>query len=160
MSIEPQVLRQALGRYTTGVTIITCLDADGLAVGLTVNSFAALSLEPPLVLWSLRRVSPNLPAFEQASHFAVNVLTGQQVELSRRFTGPAADRFQDGPWSAGLGGAPLLADSLAVFECALDSQQEAGDHQLFIGRVLRLSQQAEPPLVFQSGHYRQLGEVL
>jgi flavin reductase (DIM6/NTAB) family NADH-FMN oxidoreductase RutF len=160
MSIEPQVLRQALGRYTTGVTIITCLDADGLAVGLTVNSFAALSLEPPLVLWSLRRVSPSLPAFEQASHFAVNVLTRQQVELSRRFTGPAADRFQAGQWSAGLGGAPLLADSLAVFECALDSQQVAGDHQLFIGRVLRLAQQAEPPLVFQSGHYRQLGEVL
>ncbi len=158
--IDAKALRTALGRFTTGVTIATCRDAAGAAVGLTANSFNALSLEPPLVLWSLRRVSPALPAFQQASHFAINVLAEAQVALSRRFASQVPDRFAEGQWAEGEGGAPVLAGCAAVFECALHHQQVAGDHVLFIGQVLRLHEAALPPLIFQAGHYRLLGEIL
>jgi len=160
--LSPQVLRGALGRFATGVSIITCLDAAGARVGLTANSFGALSLAPPLVLWSLRKVSPSLPAFEVASHFAVNVLAETQVELSRRFAAPQVGKgkFDEGTWSVGLGGAPVLAGCAAVFECERVTTHEGGDHRLFIGRVLRLADIATAPLIFQGGHYHMLGEVL
>lgn len=154
------VLRAALGRFATGVTIVCCRALDGSPVGLTANSFSALSLQPALVLWSLRAASPTLPAFMAASHFAVNVLAENQVDLSRRFASPMADKFAEGLWSEGLGGAPLLAGCAAVFECEQVSAQTAGDHVLFIGRVLRVSEAPLTPLVFQSGHYRMLGEIL
>ena len=156
------VLRVALGRFATGVTIITCVDAGGGRVGLTATSFGALSLEPPLVLWSLRRSSPRLLAFEAASHFAINVLAETQVELSRRFAAPNAGggRFDEGAWRPGLGGAPVLAGCAAVFECVKVTAQDGGDHRLYIGRVLRLADIAVAPLVFQGGHYHMLGEVL
>lgn len=155
-------LRAALGRFATGVSIITCLDDAGARVGLTANSFSALSLDPPLVLWSLRVASPSLPAFESASHFAVNVLAETQVELSRRFATPLAGqrKFDEGAWAAGLGGAPVLAGCAAVFECERIAAHEGGDHRIFIGRVLRLADLAIAPLIFQGGHYHMLGEVL
>ena len=155
-----QSLRSALGRYGTGVTIITCLDSAGSALGLTANSFGALSLEPPLVLWSLRLVSPSLTAFMAARYFAVNVLAETQVDLSRRFASTVADKFAEGAWAPGQGGAPVLAGCAAVFECETQSHQLAGDHVLFIGRVLRLADLAVAPLLFQGGHYRMAGEIL
>ncbi|MFO1271128.1 MAG: flavin reductase family protein [Rubrivivax sp.] len=158
--ITPRTLRNALGRFATGVTIITCLDAQGERVGLTANSFNALSLEPPLVLWSLRRQSPSLAAFEAASHWVVNVLAETQVELSRRFASAVADKFERGPWTPGLGGAPVLAGAAAVFECERHALHDGGDHRLFVGRVRRLADGALAPLLFHSGHYRMLGEVL
>lgn len=158
--VDPRQLRSALGRFTTGVTIVTCCDALGQFVGLTANSFNSLSVDPPLVLWSLRSVSPSVAAFEAAPRFAVNVLAEAQVDLSRRFASKAEDRFAEGAWALGEHGAPVLAGSAAVFECELVSQQVAGDHRLFIGRVLACTESALPPLVFQAGHYHLLGEVL
>ncbi len=158
--LTPLALRGALGRFATGVTIITCIDGDGQPIGLTANSFASLSLDPPLVLWSLRQASSSLPAFAAARHFAVNVLAETQVELSRRFAASVTDKFADGGWSSGIGGVPVLGGCCAVFECAVDSQQIVGDHTLFIGRVLRLADGAVAPLLFQGGHYRMLGEIL
>ena len=155
-----QSLRGALGRFGTGVTIITCLDAAGSPLGLTANSFGALSLEPPLVLWSLRQASPSLTAFMAARYFAVNVLAETQVDLSRRFASTVADKFAEGVWAPGQGGAPVLAGCAAVFECRTESHQLAGDHVLFIGRVLRLADLAVAPLLFQGGHYRMAGEIL
>jgi flavin reductase (DIM6/NTAB) family NADH-FMN oxidoreductase RutF len=153
-------LRTALGRFATGVTIISCRADDGSPVGLTANSFNALSLQPPLVLWSLRHASPSLPDFRQARYFAVNVLAENQVELSRRFASKLDDKFAEGLWSDGLGGAPVLAGCAAVFECEQVSSQAAGDHVLFIGQVLGLSESAVAPLLFQAGHYHMLGEIL
>lgn len=158
--LDARQLRTALGRFATGVTIVTCVDAQGRSIGLTANSFNSLSLAPPLVLWSLREASPNLAAFAEAQRFAVNVLAEAQVELSRRFASPVDDRFAEGAWAQGEHGAPVLAGCAAVFECELVSQQTAGDHRLFIGRVLGFSESALPPLVFQGGHYHLLGEVL
>lgn len=154
------MLRQVLGRFATGVTIVTCRDAQGAPVGLTCNSFNALSLDPPLVLWSLRSASPSLAAFSATRHFAVNILAEAQVDLSRRFASPAVDKFAEGQWSDGEGGAPLLSGSAAVLECERTLQQPAGDHVLFVGRVLRLADLGLPPLVFHGGHYHLLGEIL
>ena len=156
----PQALRAALGRFATGVTIITCRNAQGEPVGLTANSFAALSLEPALVLWSLRLASSRLADFDGASHFAVNVLTEQQVGLSRRFASSAPDKFSEGRWSDGEGGAPVLAGSAAVFQCANESRQAVGDHVLYVGRVLQLASHDVQPLLFHAGHYRALGAPL
>lgn len=153
-------LRAALGRFATGVTIVACRSPAGEPVGLTANSFSALSLQPPLVLWSLRVTSPTLAAFVAAAHFSVNVLAEDQVDLSRRFASPLADKFAAGPWSDGVGGVPVLAGCAAVFECEQVSNQPAGDHLLFIGRVLSATESPVAPLVFQAGHYRMLGEIL
>lgn len=158
--LSPQQLRGALGRFATGVTIVTCRDAGGARVGLTANSFAALSLDPPLVLWSLRRESASLAAFVQARHFAINVLAESQIGLSRRFASREPDKFAEGLWSDGHGGAPVLGGCTAVFECEQQAQQQAGDHMLFIGRVLRLSDTPLAPLVFHAGRYHLLGEIL
>ena len=158
--MDAREFRNALGRFTTGVTIITCLDASGQPVGLTANSFNSLSLDPPLLLWSLRSASPSTAAFEAAPRFAVNVLTESQVELSRRFAARSDDRFADVAWAQGDYGSPVLAGCAAVFECETLSHQIAGDHRLFIGRVLACVESPLPPLLFQAGHYRLLGEVL
>jgi flavin reductase (DIM6/NTAB) family NADH-FMN oxidoreductase RutF len=156
--LNPDELRRALGRFVTGVTIVTCRDADGNAVGLTANSFNALSLDPPLVLWSLRVSSSSIAAFTGASHFAVNVLAADQVELSRLFARPSSAKFDAGDWTDGQGGAPLLAGCVAVFECRRHSHHPAGDHLLFIGEVERLGGTTATPLVYHAGHYRTLSE--
>ena len=153
-------MRAALGGFATGVTVVTCCAEGGEAVGLTVSSFNALSLDPALVLWSLRLASPSLAAFDRASHFAINVLAESQVDLSRRFASGRPDKFDDGAWSAGVGGIPVLAGCVATFECVCWSRQTAGDHRLFIGQVLASSAQAVPPLVYHGGRYHLLGEIL
>jgi flavin reductase (DIM6/NTAB) family NADH-FMN oxidoreductase RutF len=111
-------------------------------------------------LWSRRRTSPSLTAFAGARHFAINILAESQVDLSRRFASPAPDKFAEGAWSAGLGGAPVLSGAAGVLECELSLQQTAGDHKLFIGQVQRLADLATAPLVFHGGHYHLLGEVI
>jgi 3-hydroxy-9,10-secoandrosta-1,3,5(10)-triene-9,17-dione monooxygenase reductase component len=157
---DARTLRAALGGFATGVTLVTCRGPAGEPVGLTVNSFNSLSLDPPLVLWSLRLASPSLALFDAAGHFAINVLAEGQVELSRRFASPVADKFDDALWHEGLAALPLLAGSAASFECERVSRQDAGDHRLYIGRVLRVQWQPVPPLLFHRGHYHLLGEVL
>jgi 3-hydroxy-9,10-secoandrosta-1,3,5(10)-triene-9,17-dione monooxygenase reductase component len=157
---ESAALRSALGRFATGVTLATCCDASGASVGLTVNSFGALSLEPPLVQWSLRCESPSLPAFRAAEHFAINVLTEAQIEVSRRFAAPHGKRFELGRWHAGRHGCPVLAGALAVFECALRSADRHGDHVLIIGEVLHHSAHSGPPLLFHASRYRRMGDPL
>ena len=158
--MDAQHLRLALGRFSTGVTIVTCVDAQGQRVGLTANSFNSLSLDPPLVLWSLRASSVALPLFTAAGRFAINVLSEAQVDLSRRFATRGEDKFAQGAWAMGEHGCPVLAGCSAVFECVTYAQHVVGDHTLFIGRVLACSETPLPPLVYQGGHYHLLGEVL
>lgn len=158
--MDKRRLRTALGRYTTGVTIVSCFDAAGARVGLTVNSFASLSLEPPLVMWALRRESPCLGSFEAAGCFAVNVLTEAQIGLSRRFSSIQEHRFTDSEWLTGAHGAPVLKDAAAVFECRTHAKHEGGDHRLFIGEVLAYIDSPCAPLVYRSAHYHRLGDVI
>jgi flavin reductase (DIM6/NTAB) family NADH-FMN oxidoreductase RutF len=158
--LDTRTLRKALGGFATGVTIVTCRDAQGAPIGLTVNSFNALSLEPPMILWSLRLASPSLAAFDRATHFAINVLAEAQVDLSRRFASAVSAKFDDVLWGEGLGGVPVLAGCAASFECELASHQAAGDHRLYLGRVLAAHAQAVSPLVYHGGRYHLLGEIL
>jgi 3-hydroxy-9,10-secoandrosta-1,3,5(10)-triene-9,17-dione monooxygenase reductase component len=153
MNMDPIALRNALGQYATGVAIVTTLDAEGRPTGLTVNSFASVSLDPPLVLWSLALTSACLPAFQACRHFAVNVLTADQVALSNRFATNGVDKFADVAWTPGLGGVPLLADVGAVFECANEARHAGGDHAIFIGRVERFVHGEPSPLIFHAGRY-------
>lgn len=157
---DPSALRHAFGRFATGVTVVTAVDAQGEPVGLTVNSFSSLSLDPPLLLWSLRRSSPSLQVFCTAPRFVVNVLAESHLEVSRTFASRVSHKFDGGPWERDAEGLPLLQGAAARFVCARQSHQEAGDHVLFIGRVLQMSETHEPPLLFQGGRYRRLGSAL
>jgi flavin reductase (DIM6/NTAB) family NADH-FMN oxidoreductase RutF len=145
--------RHALGRFATGIAVITTRTPDGKCEGLTANSFGAVSLEPPLVLWSLRQDAMSLPSFRRSRRFAVNVLAAHQRGISNHFARPAADKFEKVKWRPGLGGCPTLPDCLAWFECRRQRTIEAGDHVVFIGRVERFAWRAGDPLVFSCGRY-------
>ena len=151
-------LRHALGRFATGVTVITTLDPDGGPVGLTANSFSAVSLDPPLVLWCLRRHAPSLGLFQASGRFAVNVLSADQDEVAQRFARRSDDKFTGVAHTAGLGGCPLIGGSIAIFECDVEATPEGGDHVIFIGRVMRAAFRDGEPLVFSSGRYRRLAD--
>lgn len=152
-STDPRLLRQALGRFATGVTVITTRTPDGKYEGLTANSFSAVSLDPPLVLWSLRLASPSLPGFKEAGHFVVNVLSAEQSQTSRHFATPRHDKFENVVFSPGIAGCPLLDGSLAIFECRTESMIEGGDHMIFIGRVVCAHHRDAAPLIFAAGQY-------
>jgi flavin reductase (DIM6/NTAB) family NADH-FMN oxidoreductase RutF len=150
---DPRRMRHALGRFATGVTIVTTRHPDGKLEGLTANSFSAVSLDPPLVLWSLRREAPSLRSFAASGRFAVNVLGAHQRELSRQFATPSLDKFAAVAHECGLGGCPLIEGSLAQFECRLEETVAGGDHLIFIGRVERARYRDGEPLIFSAGRY-------
>lgn len=149
---DSRQLRNALGRFPTGVTVITT-GGDGKREGLTANSFSALSLDPPLVLWSIVRKSASLPGFLAGSHFAINVLAADQPDVSHRFATPRSDKFEGLAVETGLGGCPLLPGTLASFECETQQTIEGGDHVLFVGRVHRIRYRDGDPLIFSGGRY-------
>ncbi|MEM1314614.1 MAG: flavin reductase family protein [Pseudomonadota bacterium] len=146
-------LRRALGRFATGVTVITTRGARGEPLGFTANSFNSVSLDPPLILWSLSRGSDRLGAYRGASAYAVNILTAAQEGLARQFASPVEDRFEGVEWEEGLEGAPVLPDALAVFECLHEAVYPAGDHELFIGRVEHVRERPGKPLTFFGGGF-------
>lgn len=146
-------LRQTLGRFATGVTIVTTRTADGACIGLTANSFNSVSLDPALVLWSLGKKQGSSVAFRECSHFAINILSSSQIELSRRFASPVEDRFAGVDFSCGAFGAPLIDGCAAWLVCSNHQQYELGDHLLFIGEVQALGSGEEKPLVFHDGDY-------
>jgi 3-hydroxy-9,10-secoandrosta-1,3,5(10)-triene-9,17-dione monooxygenase reductase component len=148
-------LRRALGCFGTGVTVVSTLNSSGEPVGVTANSFSSVSLDPPIVLWSLRRASPSLAAFDASSRFVVHVLTVQQVELSRRFASPVSNRFAGITHHPGLGGLPLLEGCSAVFQCLTEQRLEVGDHILFLGRVQAYDHRPGPTLLYCQGQYTQ-----
>ena len=154
---DARTLRDALGCFATGVTIVTTRDDAGLPIGLTANSFTAVSLDPPLILFCLAKSSGNLERFRAADHFAINVLHIGQQPTSGVFARSTEDRFQDVAWEAWDTGAPILSGSLASFECATHEVVEAGDHLVFIGRVLRARfEPRRDPLRSFRGKYRRL----
>ncbi|QNK65847.1 flavin reductase [Variovorax sp. PAMC26660] len=146
--------RKALGQFTTGVTVITTRAIDGRRVGMTANSFSSVSLDPPLVLWSLARQAPSVADFTGASHFAINVLAVHQHHLSRQFSTPQADKFGGVDCCEGTAGVPLLNGVIARFVCRSVKQYDGGDHLIFIGEVERYDRFDGEPLVFHSGYYQ------
>ena len=155
-SFDSRALRDALGEFATGVAVVTTRDADGAPVGVTINSFASVSLEPPLVLWSLGLQSPTRQAFESCRHFAINILGADQVEHSVRFSQNLADRFAGVEFDLGVGEVPLLRGCSAWFECRNEIRYPGGDHVILVGYVENVRRDAKLPLVFHGGRYREL----
>jgi flavin reductase (DIM6/NTAB) family NADH-FMN oxidoreductase RutF len=154
---DPRTLRDALGCFATGVTVVTCVASDGTPAGLTVNSFTSVSLDPPLLLVCLHRMAASSGALVEATHFAINVLQNGQQPASMRFATRDEDRFGTTPWSRGEAGAPILADSLGVFECERYAVYDGGDHHILVGQVVKASFDASlDPLLYFRGRYRRL----
>ena len=146
-----RAFRDALGRFATGVTVVTCATPEG-PLGFTANSFASLSLDPPLVLWSPAKASRRYAPFVEATHFAIHVLGAEQGGMGAGFARDGA-AFGAVPWAWNADGVPVIEGTLARFECARAALHDAGDHTIVVGRVLRASLRNGEPLVFASGRY-------
>lgn len=151
--------RRALGTFATGVTVVTTRGPDGAPLGLTVNSFASVSLDPPLVSWCLATTALSFDAFRHASHFAVNVLALEQVDLVHHFAQRRLDKFDGLATEPGLGGVPLLGGVAARFECRTVASHRGGDHLIFLGEVERYERFEAEPLIFLGGRYGRLAEA-
>lgn len=149
---DVRAFRRCLGQYATGVAIVTAAH-DGLLVGMTINSFASVSLEPPLVLWSIRKASGSAQAFLNAGHFTINVLASDQVELSQQFGASNPQVFEHVAWQAGQYGAPLLPGVIGQLECTCARVDDGGDHWILVGEVKTFTRYAGEPLLFSQGQY-------
>ena len=152
-SIDPLKFRRALGNFATGVTIMTAQNAQGEKVGVTANSFNSVSLDPALILWSIDKKSSSYAVFAEASHFAVNILSGSQIELSNKFARRNIDKFEGTHFRLGAGNTPVLENCSAVFECEKYQIVEGGDHWIIIGKVVNFSDEGRSPLVYHQGAY-------
>ena len=148
-----RAFRDALGSFPTGVTIATTVDEAGEPVGVTASSFNSVSVNPPLVLWSLARDSRSARAFATSGHFAVHVLASSQEELSNRFASSGADKFAGMNWHAGQLGSPVFDAHAALFECRTRHQYDGGDHVIMVGEVIAFETRDEAPLLFHAGRY-------
>jgi flavin reductase (DIM6/NTAB) family NADH-FMN oxidoreductase RutF len=146
-------LRRALGNFATGVTIITAQNAQGQKVGVTANSFNSVSLDPALILWSIAKNSASCAVFAQASHFAVHILSANQIALANQFAKPSQDKFAATPFSLGRGSAPLLDNCAAIFECQRHQMIEGGDHWILLGKVIDFQDLGRSPLLYHQGAY-------
>lgn len=153
MTIDPVELRRCLGSFVTGVTVITAVDEAGALQGMTANSFSSVSLDPPLIVWSLRTNSASFATYSKAPRFAVNILAQEQIHVSNLFAKPGPNRFDSVRWSAGLGDVPLIDGCAAHIECRLEASYPGGDHVLFLGRVERIVTSIRKPLAFGLGKY-------
>jgi flavin reductase (DIM6/NTAB) family NADH-FMN oxidoreductase RutF len=157
MTIDPDTFRSVLGRFASGVTVITALDADRRDVGMTASAFCSVSLHPPLVQACVDRSASMFDALLRAEWFGVNVLAAEQEALSRRFAAvDSSRRFESIGYSRGDNGVVLLDDALAHLECRMVSRCEAGDHTMFIGEVERATARDARPLLYYRGGYAQL----
>lgn len=160
MNIDQRLFRETLGCFATGVTIVTSVTPEGELLGVTANSFNSVSLDPPLVLFSLHRGAYSLKAFESAGCFAINVLRDSQKHLSNVFAKALADKWSGVEYEVWKTGAPILTQCLANFECTTYATHDGGDHVIFIGRVERMSRNAEgSPLLYYRGRYCSLAEA-
>lgn len=153
MPIDPKEFRAALGSFATGVTIVTTQGPTGEDIGVTANSFNSVSLDPPLVLWSLAKNSLSLQAFMDAGYFTVHILTAAQDALSNQFAKRGMAKFANLAITRGLGNAPLLPDCAARFQCRTEFCYEGGDHVIFVGNVQEFDYSHHTPLLFHGGRY-------
>lgn len=145
--------RSCLGTYGTGVAVVTTCTTDGELRGLTVNSFSSLSLDPPLILWSIGRNVQSFSSFMDCQRFAINVLAADQIQFAKRFSASGGNKFQTVAHLCGIGGVPLLPDCTAWFECSVAARHDAGDHVIIIGHVDRFESSGRPGLLFIAGSF-------
>lgn len=150
---DPKDFRRALGMFATGVTIVTACSEDGTQVGVTANSFNSVSLEPPMVLWSLANNARSLPVFSATKYWNVHILSNEQEALSNRFARSGEDKFAGLPLDKSVSNAPLLTGCSARFQCRTAFQYEGGDHTIFVGEVVQYDSSTLPPLLYVTGGY-------
>lgn len=148
VSESVSIFKEVMGSYPTGVTVVTSVDENGTPVGLTVNSFASVSLEPLLVLWSIDHRVSSLDVFKNTNKFAIHILAGDQKELCWNFSKKDIDRFSTCSWELSNNNLPVISDAFAVIECETYKQIEAGDHTIFIGRVLNIRKEEKDPMLY------------
>ena len=159
MKFDSRDFRDALGCFATGVCVVTGRDEGGQAYGITINSFASVSLEPPLILWSLQNDSEMFETFEQCTRWAVNILRSDQQDMSNRYAQRGDHALDPAHWAEGQSGSPVMPDSLVSLECELEARHPGGDHVILVARVLDMTRREQgKPLVFCSGTYRELAE--
>ena len=152
-NVDLQKFRRALSCFATGVAVVTTLDANGDKVGITVSSFNSVSLDPPLVLWSIASDSSSYSVFTSAKYFAVNILAMHQDQLSSQFAKRGGDKFEGLECRSGIEGVPILPDYAACFECSTENIFDGGDHKIIVGRVLKLEDRESDPLIFYRGQF-------
>ena len=156
-NFDQREFRNALGAYTTGITVVTATSSQGHPVGITVNSFTSVSLEPPLVLWCLDNNAESFRDFTESEYFTVHVLHSQQQNVSTIFATANEDKFGQVAWREGDEGTPVLDEFLECFHCKIECQYDGGDHKIILGRVVRLeTRQEKPPLIYHQGEYKVL----
>lgn len=155
-SIDPRELRDVLGQFTTGVTVITTLSETAAPLGLAVNSFASVSLDPAEILWSISSKAPSRSAFESHGAFVVNIMAHEDKEQTLRFAKPVDDKFEGVDWRPGWKGVPVLTNALATLECDVKQMVECGDHHIIIGSVRSIDSRDGDPLVFFRGDFTSL----
>ena len=160
MSIDPISFRGALGRFATGITVVTGLGDQGALVGITVNSFTSVSLDPPLVLFCVDLSTPSCDVYANCSAFALNVLSEDQESISNNFARPLEDKFNGIEFDTWETGCPILRGCLANFECRREAVYEAGDHKIIVGRVEKLAvSDVGHPLLYFQGKYARFGDA-
>ncbi len=153
MSIDKDLFRAVLGRFASGVTIVTTVDQEGRDQGMTVSAFTSLSLDPPLVLVNIAHNASLWPALEKAEHFAINILSASQEALSRRFSSREGDRFDGVGFTRGSTGVALLDDTLAAVECNITARVAQGDHSILVGSVeYGITRDLQPLLYYRGGY--------
>ena len=149
--IDTNFLRKSLGKFSTGVTIITSIDSEGIPVGMTVNSFTSVSLDPPLVLWNIGINQPSYDIFLNAKGFSVSILSKDQNDLCHKFASQLDDKFENVDWKKSENGFPLVKNSLAWFDCKKWNYYSGGDHQILVGEVTSFNSSELKPLTFWNG---------
>lgn len=154
-SLDERALREAFGHFATGVAIVTAAGEDSTPIGMTITSFNTVSLDPPLILFSIRRASRSLAALSRARGYAVNILRSDQVDLSGRFAQHDGDRWEGVAYERGIHDAPLIGRALMTLECKAEQEYDGGDHVIFLGRLLRVGtpDQGEPLLFFRGRYH-------
>jgi len=154
--VSSEEFRRACGRFATGVTIATVLDADGIPHGLTVSSFTSVSLDPPLILICLGHLVTVIEAFRNALYFGINVLAASQQDISERFARKGHDRFGGLEWERGKSGVPLIPGTIAAIECAAHQRFTSGDHDILVGKMIHARVAEGDPLLYFASRYRKL----
>ncbi|MEM7753531.1 MAG: flavin reductase family protein [Pseudomonadota bacterium] len=157
---DARALRDVLGRFATGVTVVTTCGDNAQPLGLAVNSFASVSLDPPEILWSIASQAPSRPAFETHGAFTVNIMPDDEKETVLRFAKPIEDKFEGVDWGRGWKGVPILENALATLECDVKDMIPCGDHHIVVGSVRAIDSRDGEPLVFFRGQFTSLGAAL